>query len=231
MGATEPPAPSSFLPQRLLLSQLPRHTHTRKFRRRSCGKGDPLLVWPMEEHAEEGPAGGQRAQGGRMWWGGEGLEVVGAQLCSPALRSGRFSSLGLKDRQMDGPCSPFSFASQAPQGLSASDILGSCRKCGHRLQILGQGGHPHTSIMYRDTVTQTHTSTHKHAPMPINTHAHTRTIPQAASDSWRHWVSIYWGLRERVDHPSPRNCWLSARPGPGLAGRGRAVPGAPRKAG
>lgn len=147
---------------------------------------------------------------------------MGTQLYSPQVRI----LIPWTERQTDGLRIPFSLAFQAPQGLSASVILGSCR-CGHRRQVPGKEkprpcSHIHTQAsMYRDTPTQTCTSTHKHAPMPINTHAHaqTCTVLQAASASWHHWVSIQWGLREGVSHPS-HNCRLSLYPSSGLAVRG-----------
>lgn len=200
----------------------PDHVHTGHFPRQSCGKGDTLLFWPIRGHLGQVPAGGWRAWGRRIWLGLRGWEVVGTQLYSLQVRI----LISWTERQTDGLCIPFSLAFQVPQGLAASVILGSCRR-GHRLQVPGTEKpgpcfHIHTQAsMYRDTLTQTCTSTHKHAPMPINTHAHTQTctVLHATSASWHHWVSIQWGLWERVSHHS-HNCRLSLHSSPGLAERG-----------
>lgn len=113
-----------------------------------------------------------------------------------ALRLRAFSFLRLKDRQTDGPPYPLlAWLSVAPQvNLSASVILGSCMKYGHRLQVparrgLGPAPTSHTqAYIYRDTPTQTRTSTHqKHAPC----HKYTRTQRHVPfhRQAQHHWVN------------------------------------------
>lgn len=222
MGAIDPLSLLHACHQRLLHGQLPRPCpHWALPQTELWQRGHPPLL------ADQGTPGASpcwrlEGMGRRIWLGLRGWEVVGTQLYSLQVRI----LISWTERQTDGLCIPFSLTFQVPQGLSASVILGSCRR-GHRLQVPGTEKpgpcfHIHTQAsMYRDTPTQTCTSTHKHAPMPINTHAHTQTctVLHAASASWHHWVSIQWGLWERVSHHS-HNCRLSLHSSPGLAERG-----------
>lgn len=159
-----------------------------------------LPSWPIRKppvrYPEEAPAGGWQ---GMQWKVGVGArqagKVVSFQLHSPQV--GRILT-PWTERQTDKPHVPFSLVFQALQGLSASVILRSCRRCGHDSGSWGRGDlgpapTPHTSTYlqgYSDRDIQVHT---KHAPMPINTHTHTRTDMYHSPGSlciWRHWMNV-----------------------------------------
>lgn len=167
-----------------------------------------------------------------MWLGPRAAGGSGRSSCT-ALRSGGFSSLGLKDRRTDGPCIPFSLGFQAPHGLSASVMLGSCRRYGHRPQILGSAWallpHPHTSIYvqghtdtdtykYTQACTHAHKYTHAHQHVPFHSQPLPPGIPgEHPMGPWRRGLPLL-----------PRTAF-SLHPSPALAVRGQeqVVPGAP----
>ena len=85
MGAIKPPQPSSFLPQRLFLSQLPDHTHPGTSPDRAVAKGTRSSSGPSRNTQRKSllEASGLGVEG--CGWG---PEVVGTQLC------------GLQDRRI-----------------------------------------------------------------------------------------------------------------------------------
>lgn len=122
--------------------------------------------------------------------------------------------------------SPLALLSRFPKGSlpqsfwGAAGVATGSRSQGQRsLGPASTSTHKHLCTGHTDTNMYKYTQACTHAHKYTRTHTQTCTVLHAASASWHHWVSIQWGLWERVSHHS-HNCRLSLNSSPGLAVRG-----------